>query len=299
MIVYGMAKVLPLQFGDMGIDRLESTIGQYSPMGFLWTFMSLSKFYTASAGLIEVVGGVLLLFRRTTLLGAVICFTAMANVVLMDIGYDVSVKMFAIHLLLMTILLMADDAARLMRFFVLNQPTQPVHYEPLFTEKRTRMIGYVLKVLIIGYFTVTTVDQLRERMKTEHDHRHEQVSGIYKVRKFIVNGDTLPPVGRDALRWKNFILNGTAYMPDKMIVRYMTDSRAMFTFSADTLQHTLVFHSDQDSTDRYIMKYERLPENIYVFRGLHKQDSIWIEAEGKASHEYQLTRSGIRWVRDL
>ncbi|MBT1695965.1 hypothetical protein KK083_03695 [Fulvivirgaceae bacterium PWU4] len=299
MIVYGMAKVLPLQFGDMGIDRLESTIGQYSPMGFLWAFMSHSKFYTASAGLIEVIGGVLLLFRRTTLLGAVICFTAMANVVLMDIGYDVSVKMFAIHLLLMTILLMADDAARLMKFFVLNQPTQPVHYAPLFTEKRTRMIGYVLKTLIIGYFTVTTVNMLTDRMKNEHDHRNDHVSGIYKIRKFVVNGDTLPPLGTDAVRWKNFILSGTSYMPDKMMVRYMTDSRAMFTFSADTLQRTLVFHSDQDSTDRYVMKYERLPENIYVLSGLHKQDSIWIEAEGKASHEYQLTRSGVRWIRDL
>jgi hypothetical protein len=136
-------------------------------------------------------------------------------------------------------------------------------------------------------------------MKNEHDHRNDHVSGIYKIRKFVVNGDTLPPVNTDVGRWKNFTLNGTSYMPDQMVIRYMTDSRAMFTFSADTLQRTLVFHPDQDSTDRYVMKYERLPGNIYVFSGLHKQDSIWIEAEGKASHEYQLTRSGVRWIRDL
>ena len=105
LILYGMAKVLMLQFGEMDLLNLEDKVGSYTGMGFLWKFMSYSAFYTKTTGYIEVIGGALLLFRKTTFFGAIISFVAMANVVIIDIGYDVSVKMFAIHLFLMTVIL--------------------------------------------------------------------------------------------------------------------------------------------------------------------------------------------------
>ena len=103
LIIYGLAKMFMLQFGEMDLDRLESSIGSKNGMGFLWNFMSYSKFYTMSTGWIEFIGGTFLLFRRTTFIGTIILTISMINVVLIDIGYDVRVKMFAIHLLVMNI----------------------------------------------------------------------------------------------------------------------------------------------------------------------------------------------------
>jgi len=123
LIIYCISKVLMLQFGEMDFNRLENTMGNQTGMSFLWAFMSYSKFYTMSTGWIEVIGGILLLFRRSTFIGAFILFIGMANVVLIDIGYDDRVKMFAIHLFLMTVLLLSDDFKRLYHFFILNQPT--------------------------------------------------------------------------------------------------------------------------------------------------------------------------------
>jgi hypothetical protein len=41
-------------------------------MGILWTFMAASTGYTIFAGLAEAVAGLLLLFRRTSTLGALL-----------------------------------------------------------------------------------------------------------------------------------------------------------------------------------------------------------------------------------
>ena len=68
MLGYGMDKVFALQFNSSlpGPGRLAEPLGNYSPFALMWTFMGYSKPYTIFAGVGEVIGGVLLLFRRTT-----------------------------------------------------------------------------------------------------------------------------------------------------------------------------------------------------------------------------------------
>src|SRR5262245_33544097 len=74
MLGYGMAKVFPGQFGPgtLPLDRMLEPYGHSSPMGLLWTFMGYSRPYTIFCGSVEAIGGVLLFWRRTTMLGALI-----------------------------------------------------------------------------------------------------------------------------------------------------------------------------------------------------------------------------------
>ncbi len=106
---YGFAKVFPLQFQPPGLNRLMEPFHDFSPMGVLWTFMGASMAYTIFAGASEVLGGALLLFRRTTLLGALVSAAVMLNVVMLNYCYDVPVKLYSTHLLLMAVFLTAPD----------------------------------------------------------------------------------------------------------------------------------------------------------------------------------------------
>ncbi|HVS63755.1 MAG TPA: hypothetical protein VMT85_09690 [Thermoanaerobaculia bacterium] len=83
------------------LERLSQTIGESSPMGLLWNMMGYSRLYNLFSGGVDVLGGVLLLFRRTATLGALVAIGAMANVVLLNFAYDVPVKLYSMHLLLM------------------------------------------------------------------------------------------------------------------------------------------------------------------------------------------------------
>jgi hypothetical protein len=106
MIGYGFAKVIKTQFPLPHLGRLTQTYGESSPMGLLWTFMGFSVGYNFFTGMAEVVGGLLLCFRRTRLIGALVCVGVMSNVVMLNFAYDVPVKLYSSHLLAMAIFLM-------------------------------------------------------------------------------------------------------------------------------------------------------------------------------------------------
>jgi hypothetical protein len=132
MIVYGASKVFMGQFIPPGLDRLLQTYGDSSPMRLLWTFMGFSQGYTLFAGLAEMLGGVLMISRRTTLLGAMVSAGVLTNVVLLNFFYDVPVKQFSAHLLFMALLLIAPDARRLAYMLVFNRTALPAPLRPLF-----------------------------------------------------------------------------------------------------------------------------------------------------------------------
>lgn len=102
---YGMAKVSLVQFPAPTTDRLLQRFGDASPMGLLWTFMGFSPIYQRATGLVEVLAAVLLVPRRTAPLGALLASAAMLQVVLLNVTFDVSVKLFATQLLAMSLLL--------------------------------------------------------------------------------------------------------------------------------------------------------------------------------------------------
>jgi hypothetical protein len=76
-------------------------------------------------GWAEVIAGVLLLIRKTSLAGALLTTFVMTNVLLYNLFYDVPVKLFAAHLVLFTLFIILADMEPLYCFFVLNKSAEP------------------------------------------------------------------------------------------------------------------------------------------------------------------------------
>ncbi len=68
-------------------------------------------------GAAETLGGILLLAPRTTTLGALVCLADMIQVFMLNMTYDVPVKLFSFHLILFSLFLLAPEANRLLGFF--------------------------------------------------------------------------------------------------------------------------------------------------------------------------------------
>jgi hypothetical protein len=152
---YGFAKVFPLQFRQPGFARLIEPYGEFSPMGALWWFMGASIPYIIFSGAAEVLGGVLLLFRRTTSLGAMVSFAVMANVVALNFCYDVPVKLYSTNILLMAVFLAVPDLRRLIDVLVLNRAAVPADLTaPRFERRWMRIAANVFCVLFVGYALV-------------------------------------------------------------------------------------------------------------------------------------------------
>jgi hypothetical protein len=125
MLLYGFSKVFPLQMPPISIGILNEPVGNMSPMTMLWSLIGLHPLYEMICGLAEVIGGVLLLFRRTALLGALVSAFLTATIVLYNFFFDVPAKIFAANLLLGCLFLALPDARALFRFFWTHQSAAP------------------------------------------------------------------------------------------------------------------------------------------------------------------------------
>ena len=125
MLSYGLAKVFPFQMAPISIGILNEPVGNMSPMTFLWALIGMNPVYEMICGAAEVIGGVLLMYRRTALLGSLFSAFVIANVVLYNLFFDVPVKLFAISLFAALAFLALPDMQSLYSYFWLHRPTAP------------------------------------------------------------------------------------------------------------------------------------------------------------------------------
>ncbi len=123
MLNYGFAKLFPLQMAPPSLAVLNEPLGNTSPMTMLWTLIGLSPVYEMVCGAAEIAGGLLVLFRRTALLGALLTAFLTTNIVLYNFCFDVPVKIYAAHLLLWSIALIVPDLSTLFGFFWRHEPS--------------------------------------------------------------------------------------------------------------------------------------------------------------------------------
>jgi hypothetical protein len=95
LLKYGFDKVLKLQFYLPEPNTLYTPLGQLPPDLAYWSVMGASRFYTVFAGVMEVLPGLLLLWGRTRRLGGVWALAVLINVLALNIGFNISVKLWA------------------------------------------------------------------------------------------------------------------------------------------------------------------------------------------------------------
>ncbi len=118
---YGMAKLVGMKFYPR-YYQFDSRVADLKPMHLAWSFFGHGYGYQAISGAMEVVGAVLLCFRRTTTLGACVLFAVMTNVVLVNVYYDVPVKLFSSTYLVMSLYLLGLEWRRFWAFFITDGP---------------------------------------------------------------------------------------------------------------------------------------------------------------------------------
>ncbi|MEA2564758.1 MAG: hypothetical protein QOH06_6262 [Acidobacteriota bacterium] len=220
MIVYGAYKVIPSQFGPPFPSDLLQPIGESSPMKLLWTFMGVSASYIVFTGAAEMLGGLLLVARRTTLLGALVCIGVMSNVVMLNSSYDVPVKLHSSHLLLMAVFLAAPSLRRLASLFIWNRRVPPAGLRPLNRAAlvfRTVFILYVtVASLYRSYSDIWLVDELGVQ---------KRVNGIWEVEELAVDGAVRPLLVTDESLWRRLVFEwawviGIQYAHETVIREY-------------------------------------------------------------------------------
>jgi hypothetical protein len=99
IILYGFAKLNGSQFTILA-SELDKPMGQVSGFWLTWYYFGYSPIYGNLIGLLQILGGILLMFRKTTLLGSCILFPVITNIILIDIFYRIDLGALLVALIM-------------------------------------------------------------------------------------------------------------------------------------------------------------------------------------------------------
>ncbi len=295
MISYGLFKVIKLQFPFPYLSRLVQPYGESSPMGLVWTYMGYSDIYNYFTGFAELLAGVLLLFRRTTTLGALVCFAVMTNVFMMNMGYDIPVKLLSFNTILMSLFLLWKDLRRLVYFFIVNKQAAAANINLPYSGKKWRYFFTTLKILFIVFIVWINLD-LAITSQKEYGEKAPKAPlyGIYYTETIVKNNDTLKPLATDSTAWKRLIVQREGYA----IIKMMNDSTRGYNFRVDTTAKAITMFSIQDTANKTKMNY--VFENGYLsFNGRKGEDSVQIRMKRFDENNFRLVNRGFHWVNEF
>jgi uncharacterized membrane protein YphA (DoxX/SURF4 family) len=289
MIIYGIGKVIPpRQFPPPDIVTLTQTYGESSPMGLAWTFMGQSQGYTTFTGLAETLGGVLLLFRRTTTLGALVCVGVMANVVALNFFYDIAVKLFSSHLLAVALILAALDWRRLVGVFLRGDAVPAKTTEPVLSERprlrRGLKIGYVAVVAVMMVFYVQT---------TMTYFTTPKIYGVYEVVEDRVTCGTQFECGpSDEVPLRRVVFGNY----DQMALDFTSGPRRVFFIEVTEELGQLSLKSSDDDEDIPIWTFERDGDLLRLDGRLGPaRHEVTLQPAGEP---FLLEERGFRWISE-
>lgn len=296
MISYGAFKLIPSQMPAPGVDRLLQPLGDSSPMGLLWTLMGASAAYSIFTGASEMLGGLLLVTRRTTLLGALVCIGVMANVVMLNFSYDVPVKLYSSHLLFEAIVLAAPDFRRLANALVFNRPAEPAPIRPLFQRAWLNRAGLVLRTLLVGFLAWQSLNtSATNRARYSQEARAKApLNGIWDVDELTIDGQVRPPLITDEQRWQRVVFG----IPGQMAVFRMNDFRDRYNVEVDEKKKTLAmtdrFNPERKNT---VAWHQPAPDRL-TLEGTFDGKKIRARMHRTEPPELLLLTRGFHWVSE-
>jgi uncharacterized membrane protein YphA (DoxX/SURF4 family) len=289
---YGFAKIWPNQFPYPTLEKLSEPLGEFSPMGLLWTFMGYSVAYNFFTGMGEAVGALLLCFRRTTTLGALLLVAVMANVVYLNFAYDVPVKLFSSIYLIMALFLVLPDAKRLINVLLLNKPTEPRNLR-LFATPRMERASMVARGLLLAWVLYGNVRGNLDRYNQSNEPL-PRLYGIYDVQSFSRNGKDVPLVVTEPMLWRRVIFSRF----DRFAIRTMSDSMARYQIDLKDTGSTFVVTNRYNKKDKLTFAFVKPAEDQLVLRGLVGSDSIVATLKRVDESKFLLTSRGFNWVQE-
>jgi len=308
MLIYGINKLVPIQFGSLRLAEMVQPIGEQSPMGLLWRFMAASPAYTMFTGFAEVLSAYLLLFRRTTMLGALICAGVMAHVVALNFCYDVPVKLFSSRLFLLSLLLLAPDLKRLWHFFILHQPVEAQVFPPHFKSSAANATALVLKLIVLVLFPLMVVLNTSPMWLPKiTGETKAPLHGIWLVDEFKREAQVLPPLTTDKQRWNHLIIEGVPFPgSDASTIGVITPmaelSKAHWQqCKIDEAKHTLTltpFDDKKDPPPSAMLTFAQPIPDQLVLTGTSDGKPVEVKLHRIPETKFPLISRGFHWINE-
>jgi hypothetical protein len=305
LLEYGMTKVIPTQFPPPPLTALVTPVGEMTLSALLWTTIGSAPAYQIATGCVEVLAAVLLLLPWTVPLGAVLALVSLLQVLLLNLTFDIGVKLVTMHLIVLSVILLVP-AARSMAAVLVRLPpsreelrrtrkTDGTTPEVRLKAATTRTFAIVLPIVFGAYLLGTQAYINWSYWQVGGGGRPKSVLyGIWNVERLSVDGQVRPAELNDYdRRWRRVIFD----TPDEIVFQRIDDSFARYGVSVESSSGTLALTKGGSRawTSRFV--FDRPAHDRLAISG--EMDGHRIEADLRRmeSSAFPLQSSGFRWVR--
>ncbi|PZX51315.1 hypothetical protein [Algoriphagus chordae] len=285
LISYGVSKFMIGQFPSPGIYSLEQTFGESSPMGLAWRFFGYSDTYKIFMGLSEVTAGLLLLFRRTTVLGAMMAIAVTTNIVLVNFSFDVPVKLMSSHLLFFSILILLPSAKVLMDFFIFQKPTRLLTPGINWKTKTQRKLWLAGKLFFAGLLPILMITGHFMSQSFMRKKANEW-EGAYTFSQNNFPDST-------GVYWTNIMID-----QNRLDVKTSGKNSHYYTIEDVNEKGEIFFVRRGKQEDPYLLKIHKNPEGEYQLLVTMGDTKMDITTTRKLKSDYLLMQRGFNWVNE-
>jgi hypothetical protein len=208
---YGIIKVFPMQMPFPSISNFHTLFGEHAAYRLYWQHVGLSTWYEVVLGILETTSGMLLLFRRTTALGAALNIGLLYNVSHSNFAYDGGVHVLSAEISLLAGFLLLQYIPDLWQLLIKKQDVQPNHYRPVFKKRWQQYAFQGAKVIAwLLFIPVFVYGDYKQYHDTNYSKEPRSpglagANGYYNVKEYQLNGKDIPYSPLDPVRWHDVV----------------------------------------------------------------------------------------------
>lgn len=291
LFVYGFNKIFKWQFYVPEPNTLFTTVGDSYKDILYWSSMGSSWWYTFFSGLIEVIAGVLILFQRTLILGGLLSIAIMLNVFMINIGFDISVKLYSLFLLMVSFIILIPYNKKIVQFFFHHQQIDHSYAGRISTGMSLNTYRIVKTIVVLWLMADSTFIYFSTGNFNDDKAQRPPFHGAYEVETFVENNDTIPPLNNHWARWKRIFIHSRGYF----IVQYMDDKMQDFEIKTDTLKKNWLLRYNNTNLNT---QYNQINDSTIYFQGRFDNRKIQAKLKKLNLKKLRLLQEEFSWTID-
>lgn len=294
-LYYGFAKVIPHQMPILDLVRLVEPFGNFSPMGVLWSSVGASPAYEIAIGCAEVLGGLLLFFPVTSLVGTFVCLMDATMVFLLNMTYDVNGKLFSFHLIVMSLFLLAPNARPLFDLFIRHR-IGSLRPEPAMGGSASAWRKIVIAQAVFCVYTVAifVYGGVRDWRTYGGGAPRSPLFGIWDVDSMAVGGAAKAPLLSDSTRWRRVIFQ----VPAAATFQRMDDTFQQYVATVDSTARSLTL-TDSTTKSKSVLTYRRVDHEHLLIDGTMDAQDVHLALTFRDPDSFLQRSRGFHWVSEV
>lgn len=206
LAIFAFVMIFDLKFRFPALSEMNTNYGDFTPAKIFQLTLGIAKAnYKLTVGLVELLAAVLLLFRRTAAVGALMAAGIILNIVLADFAYNTGDQYISLYLMIISLILLAHNLPGMYRL-MLEKPAVANNTNLKLNPTWERRVRPALKALFIVLILASGITayiwkQQSPRLATGLPN----AAGLYDVAEFKWNGTTIPYSKSSPHRWQNVV----------------------------------------------------------------------------------------------